>query len=303
MDSPRPVRIGFVAPADRAAVRELEALGASSLWVGGHVASRNPTPEVVVWLARLIEQSERALLGTATLLLPLYPPGIVAKQLADLDRASGGRLRVGVGVGGEQESDFAAAEVARSERGSRMDESIELLRRFWSAKPVTFAGRHHQFENVRIHPAPAQSGGPPIIVTGRRPVAMRRAATAGDGWMPYLYSPERYARSVATIRETAEMSGRELVDFEWLAYVFVAIDDDPERARAKAAQFLGGAYRDDFEALVDRVACAGTIEQVTERLQAFLDAGAGHLVVAPCGNGQQTSIRLLTEVLPHLRIA
>src|SRR5690606_3227375 len=59
------VRFGFSAPHTRAEVHELEALGAASLWVGGHVASRNPSPEAMVWLARLVEQSETAMIGTA----------------------------------------------------------------------------------------------------------------------------------------------------------------------------------------------------------------------------------------------
>src|SRR5690349_21109241 len=90
--------VGLVAPADPAAVRALEDLGVASLWVGGHVASPNPTPEAMVWLARLVEQTDRAVVGTATLLLPLFPPAVVAKQVADLDRAAGGRVALGIGV-------------------------------------------------------------------------------------------------------------------------------------------------------------------------------------------------------------
>src|SRR5260221_263766 len=103
---PSPPGMALAAPTPRAAVADLEDRGAASLWVGGHVASRNPSPEPMVWLARLFEQTSRTIVGTATLLLPLYPPGIVAKQLADLDRASNGRLAIGVGVGGEYTSDF-----------------------------------------------------------------------------------------------------------------------------------------------------------------------------------------------------
>ncbi len=292
--------VGFSAPATTAAVRELEALGVDSLWVGGHVASRNPTPEAMVWLARLVEQSERAVVGTATLLLPLYPPALAAKQLADLDRAAKGRLVVGVGVGGEYASDFDACEVPIAERGTRTDEAIELLRRFWTAEPVTHHGRHHRYDAVRIHPAPTRPGGPPIVVTGRKPVAMRRAARMGDGWMPYLYSPERYARSVTTIRHEAERIGRDLTGFGWYAYVFVAVDDDRAVARRQAVDFLGGTYADDFDAMLDRVACAGTVEQVTERLQAFVDAGADHLVLVPCGRPEETARRLLLDVTPNL---
>src|SRR4029077_9165632 len=104
--------IGFVAPEDPRDVRSLEEAGATSLWVGGHVAAPNGSPEVITWLSRLVEQTQHSVVGTAPLLLPLCPPGIVAKQLADLDRAADGRLVVGIGVGGEYESDFQAAGVA-----------------------------------------------------------------------------------------------------------------------------------------------------------------------------------------------
>jgi len=127
------VPVGFVAPSTPGDVRRLEAAGAASLWVGGHIASPNPAPEPMAWLARLVEQSRSAILGTATLLLPLYPPALVAKQIADLDRASGGRLVLGVGVGGEYASDFEAAGVPMPERGARADEAIPLLRSFWAS--------------------------------------------------------------------------------------------------------------------------------------------------------------------------
>jgi probable F420-dependent oxidoreductase len=294
--------MGFVAPAERAEVAELEDLGAASLWVGGHIASPNPSPEVLVWLARLVEQTRHITVGTATLLLPLYPPAIVAKQLADLDRAARGRLAVGIGVGGEYQSDFDACEVPIAERGSRTDEALTLLRAFWTAEPVTHHGKHHSYTDVRIHPAPGTPGGPPIVVTGRQPVAMRRAVRAGDGWMPYLYSPERYARSVATIREEAAQAGRDLAGFGWYAYLFVSLDDDPQRARDSAVQFLGGTYRQDFDAMLDRVACVGDADQVTARLKAYVDAGVEHFVVAPCSPDRQASARrLLSEILPRVR--
>ena len=293
--------VGLVAPADPAAVRALEDLGVASLWVGGHVASPNPTPEAMVWLARLVEQTDRAVVGTATLLLPLFPPAVVAKQVADLDRAAGGRVALGIGVGGEYASDFEACGVPIEERGSRANEAMPLLRAFWTGAPVTHHGRHWTFDGLRIHPPPAQPGGPPIVVTGRQPVAMRRAARLGDGWMPYLYSPERYLRSVATIREEAETIGRTLEAFTWCAYVFVCMDDDGDAARTNAAQALGGTYRNDFSEMIDRVAAVGTAEHVAARLAAFVAAGVEHFVLCPLGpNADETARRLLTEIAPIL---
>lgn len=193
-----PVQMGFGAPATSEDVAELEALGAHSLWVGGHVASPNPSQEPVVRLARLVEQTRTARVGTATLILPLYPPGLLAKQLA------------------------------------------------------------------------------------------------------YLYSPERYAASAAEIRAEADRAGRDMADFGWYAYVFVSLDDDAARARGEAERFLGGTYRDDFSAMLDRIACVGTPEQVTDRLDGFVDAGARHLILLPCARAQETSRQLLAEILPRL---
>ena len=299
-----PVRIGMVAPQTMQSVRALEDAGIDSLWVGGHLASPRPSPEPLVWLARLAEQSHVVSIGTATLVLPWYPPPVAAKQLADIDRAAQGRLLVGVGAGGEYPDDFAAAGVPIGERGRRLDESITLLRRFWTSEPVDYSGELFHYSGLRIHPPPTRPGGPPIVVTGRRPAAMRRAAFLGDGWMPYLYSSERYARSVATIREFAATEGRSLNGFLWMAYVMVAVDEKHEKARQRAAQFLGSTYAQDFTELVDRVAVTGTVDTVVDRLNAFVRAGARHLVLLPCHDQTSAETALepwLPEVLDRVR--
>jgi probable F420-dependent oxidoreductase len=296
---------GVMAGAPDADVGYLESLPVESLWVGGHVASPNPSPEAMVALTWLAARTERVRVGTAILLLPLYPPAVVAKQIADLDRATGGRVTLGVGVGGEYPSEFEACGIPVGERGARADEAIPLLRALWSAEPVSHHGRFVAFDGVRIHPAPVQGPALPIVVAGRQPVAMRRAARLGDGWMPYLYSPRRYADSVATIRETAAADGRDLTGFEWFAFVFVNVDDDGDRAREDAARFLGGTYTTgDFAAMIDRVAAAGTADQVTATLQAFVDAGARHLVFTPMVRGDARPLldRLVAEVLPRLQV-
>jgi alkanesulfonate monooxygenase SsuD/methylene tetrahydromethanopterin reductase-like flavin-dependent oxidoreductase (luciferase family) len=294
------VQIGVVAPADRREVRRLEDLGVESFWVGGHLASVNPTPEPVVRLARLAEQVEQASIGTATLVLPWYPPPVVAKQLADIDRACGGRLVVGVGAGGEYPDDFAAAGIPITERGSRLDESIGLLRRFWTGEPVDHRGPHFRYRSLRVHPRPVQVAGPPIIVTGRRGAAMRRAATLGDGWMPYLYSPERYASSVSAIEEVAAAAGRELTRFRWMVYVLVSVDDDRQAARASAGRFVHSTWSGD-DAAIDRLAVTGTPADVTTKLSAFVRAGVTQFVVLPCSPSEPAGLeRLLSEVFPNL---
>src|SRR6478735_11051096 len=174
--TPDALSFGVMAGAPDADVAYLESLPIASLWVGGHVASPNPSPEAMAALAWLASRTERVRVGTAILLLPLYAPAIVAKQIADLDRATGGRVTLGVGVGGEYPSEFAACGVPIGERGPRTDEAIPLLRRLWSGEPVSHHGTFADFDDVRIHPAPQQGADLPIVVAGRQPVAMRRAA-------------------------------------------------------------------------------------------------------------------------------
>jgi probable F420-dependent oxidoreductase len=289
---------------DVAAAVRWERLGVDSLWAGGHVASPNPSPEAVTALARLSAVTERVRVGTAVLLLPLYPPAIVAKQVADLDRATGGRIVLGVGVGGEYPQEFRAVQVPSAERGRRTDEAIPLLRRLWSGEEITHDGPFHAMRDVRVHPAPVQPGGPPVVVAGRKEPAMRRAALLGDGWMPYLYSPRRYAASVTSVREFAAAAGRDLSAFGWYAFVFVNVDDDGDRAREEAARTLSGTYRQDFGQILDSVAAAGTPGEVTLVLQAFVDAGARHLVLVPAAGTRDPGRvveRLLGEVVPRLR--
>src|SRR5262249_60518081 len=139
-------------------------------------------------------------IGPPLLPLPLYAPAIVAKQITDLDNATGGRIVLGVGVGGEYPQEFRACQVPIEERGRRTDEAIGLIRRLWTAEEISHPGPFYAMANVKVHPAPVQPGGPPIVVAGRKEPAMRRAALLGDGWMPYLYSARRHAAPVETIR-------------------------------------------------------------------------------------------------------
>ena len=298
---------------DRAWLAAVEALPVDSIWQGGHVLPRQPTGEAITRLSLMTAWTERVRVGAGILVLPLYPPVLVAKQLADLDAWSGGRLSVGVGVGGEFPEEFAALGVALAERGARADEAMGLLRALWSGEAVTHHGRFFDLDDVTLRAvAPAgagaasgQAGGPPLLVSGRKGAAMRRAAHLGDGWLPYLYSAGAYARSVATIREEAGEAGRDLdaEGFEWALYCYCSVRADGDRARDDVATFLGGAYGSD-PAVLARVAPAGTPDEVAAALQAYVDAGVRHLIVSPAAPEDTLGIVRLAaeEVLPQLTL-
>ena len=124
----------------RRMVELIDRLGYDSLWVGDHLSFAIPILDPFIQLAQAATYSKRLELGIGVYLLPLRHPGPVAKQAATLDHLSGGRLILGVGVGGEFETDFQVAGVKKSERGARLTESIEVLRKLWSGEAVSHEG-------------------------------------------------------------------------------------------------------------------------------------------------------------------
>jgi probable F420-dependent oxidoreductase len=296
------ISCGFLA-GQRGEPARLEQMGADSLWTGGHIASRNPSPEAMIGLAHLAEHTTDVAIGTAILLMPLYPPALVAKQIADLDRISAGRIALGVGIGGEYPQEFRATGVPRAERGARLDEAIPLLRRLWTAVEISHEGRFYPMDEVKIHPAPRQGTGLPVIVAGRQEPAMRRAARLGDGWMPYLFSPRRYRQSVETVRSHAGEAGRDLSRFSWAQFTAINVRSDGDAARKEAAAFLGGTYNQSFEEMIDHVAAVGTPDEVARRLIEYVESGVRHFVFLPCTHGdnlEQARI-ILEELMPRVR--
>jgi probable F420-dependent oxidoreductase len=186
-------------PPDPGRFREVavraEELGYDSIWAGDHLSYRNPILDIVVALSTFAAVTERITLGAGVVLLPLRHPSVVAKEFASLDYVSGGRVILGVGVGGEGAGDFEAVGVPIRERGARADEAMGALRALFAEAPASFAGRYFAFEGISIEPRPAQAGGPPLWVGGRSEAALRRAAVLGDGWIPIWVSAETFARS------------------------------------------------------------------------------------------------------------
>ncbi len=262
-------------------VRKVEEWGFDSLWVGEHIFFHGPTPDALSILAAFAVLTERIQLGTSIVLLPLRPPAVVAKQATTVDVISEGRLILGVGVGGEYPKEFEACGVPVNERGARANESIRILRKLWTEDEVTYEGRFYRMPGVTLKPKPVRPGGPPIWVSGRSEGAMKRAAHLGDGYMPYLFSPERYRDGLSKVREYAEKADRDPESIVPALYQFVCVKDDYEEARQQAAAWLGGTYQQSFDKLVDRYVVFGNPEACLKRLEEFAEAGVRHFALVP----------------------
>jgi probable F420-dependent oxidoreductase len=241
-----------------------EELGYDSIWAGDHVSFRNPLLDVVVALATFAAVTERITLGAGILVLPLRQPSLVAKEVASLDYVSGGRVILGVGVGGESEHDFAAVGVDKQERGVRASESMRALRELFAGGPASFHGRFFSFDGITIEPGPAQPGGPPLWVGGRSDAALRRAATLGDGWIPIWVSVERFRSGLEQLPE----------------HVVPAVTLPAHVGEKRALyEHLRRRYAGDFsEHVVDRYCVAGTPDECASRVREYVDAGARHVV-------------------------
>ena len=283
--------------------RRAEDLGFDVLGCGEHVMFHVPTANTFISLGVAAGATSRIRLLSAIVLLPLYPAALAAKMGAALDVASNGRYLFGVGVGGEFPKEFEACGVPVRERGARTNEALDVIRRLWTERDVSYAGRFNTLNGVSIDPPPVQSP-PPIWVAGRRDAAMKRAARFGDGWLPYMYTPEQLAGSTEKIRAFGAEAGRDLAGFRFGLYIFTAVHEDGDRAREMAITRLSRQYAQDFTGLVGKYALAGTPDEVKARLREYIDAGAIMVMLSSACPDEyiDENIRLIAEeVIPAFR--
>ncbi len=146
-------------------------------------------------------------IATGVLVLPQRQTALVAKQAATLDHLTGGRTRIGVGVGWNA-VEYAALGQPFAARGPRCDEQIGLLRRLWSELAVTFEGHFDRIDHAGIVPLPVQRP-IPVWIGGDSPAAERRAATLGDGWLPHGDPDGVLAERIGRVRSLALSAGRD----------------------------------------------------------------------------------------------
>ena len=289
--------------------RWMEDLGYEYFSAGEHFMRGDPpgpTHAALPVLAVAAGATDQMRVLSSIILTPFYHPLVLARTTATLDAASGGRLTLGVGVGGEFPVEFEAAGLRVNQRGRRTDECLEVMRKLWAGEKVTFSGRHFQLTDAMINPAPVQKPNPPVWVSGRRDAAMARAAKFGDGWMPYFYDAPRYRDSVGKIKGFAAEAGRDISGFQWAHFPYIAIYPTEQQAAEVAAEQLGGRYLygGEFLDIVRKYCLLGTVENCIEQLQEYIDAGARHIIFSiscPWEDRERHLETIAKELIPHFR--
>jgi alkanesulfonate monooxygenase SsuD/methylene tetrahydromethanopterin reductase-like flavin-dependent oxidoreductase (luciferase family) len=210
-------------------------------------------------------------------LLPLRHPVLVARQLADIDRISPGRLTFGVGVGGEDRREVSNCGVDPATRGARMDECLTILRQLLTGAAVTFHGAFIDVEEAMISPAPTPI---PILIGGRSDAAVRRVGRLGDGWLGVWNSPRRFAAAVELTAEEVARVGRADPPARHAMQVWCGLAGSREAARGCLAPAMEAYYQLPFERF-ERYCPYGTAEDVAEFLAPYVAAGCAEFNLIP----------------------
>jgi len=289
-----------------AAGRLADDLGLDGFFLGDHPGY---APEPWLHLGAVAVTTRRVRLGSVVLAAGYRPPVLTARLAADLDNLSGGRLVLGLGIG------WNAAEFAQlglpfppvPQRQAALVEAIAVIRGVWGAEPFTFRGRYHATEGERIVPAPAQPGGPPLILAGAgERVALRLVAEHADACnfgpghaTGLARSPDEVRRKLAVLQRHCEEIGRpyeEILPTHFTTWLMLA--DTEAAARAKLDRYYPNGVNE--EQRYSRVAT--TPDGAVEYYRALAEAGMRFFVVQTLDAGDEETIRLLAEeVAPRLR--
>ena len=232
--------------------RRAEAVGFESLWGGEHVIlpstieskypytsdgripaePETPIPDPLIWLAFAAAAAPTMRLGTCILIVPQRNPLVLAKELATLDRISGGRVELGLGVGWMKE-EFDALGIEWDRRGARNDEYVAAMRALWAGPHAEFHGEFVDFPPVTCSPRPVQAS-IPVIVGGDTDAAIRRAVRLADGFFPGEGDAEKLGALLGRLRAAAEAAGRDPSSIEINA-MFGYHMGEPERGLEQMA--------------------------------------------------------------------
>ncbi|BDY26498.1 LLM class F420-dependent oxidoreductase [Mycolicibacterium mageritense] len=281
------MRIGVVFPqtelggdpgAVRAYAQRVEELGYTHILAYDHVVGADPTAhsgwngpydidttfhEPLVMFGYVAAVTTHVELVTGVIILPQRQTTLVAKQSAEVDLLSGGRLRLGVGIGWNA-VEYEALGEDFSNRGKRSAEQIELLRKLWTERSVTFAGDHHSVTGAGLAPLPVQRP-IPVWIGSASEAGYRRAGRLADGWFPMMAPGPQLDAARAVVEKAAVDVGR-----------------DPAE--------IGMEGRANWR---------GDVDAVFGEITAWADAGASHLAINTMGAGLRTvddHLAALTEV-------
>lgn len=291
-----------------------------------HHRTETMFPPPLMMLAAYAVRTQRVDLGTFVLQPPYYNPMHLAEDVAMLDLMSKGRVKLGVGLG-YHPNYFRLFGAPYSERFSRFEESLEIMRKAWSSRePFSYHGKRYHFDDIMLTPKPYQPGGPPLWIGAAYPEAIKRAGRLGDAWgiLPFWEPIPKLREQAALYRETAETAGRK-------PYVVLMRDGWVAPTREEAERVFGPLWveemlfyyrwkllspNDEFQSEADftidklkKYLVLGSPQECIEQMRKWIEViGADYLIMRfrlPMGPAPEKVLECIrqfgAEVIPHFK--
>ena len=289
----------FDPEAFRGYLARAEELGFDSAWTQESTLGAGAQLGPVETMTYAAACTTRMRLGCVVFVSTLHSPVHLAKSISTLDQLSRGRIDVGVGTGGKGRP-FAAFGVDPRRYISRFTEGIELMKALWTEPRVTFDGEFWQLQDTPMEPKPFQKPYPPLWFGGASEPALRRAVRMGDGFFGAGSSPTaRFAEQVQIVRAALAEAGRPAGSFPIAKRVYIAVDDDSERARKRINAALEGIYGRRVPA-IEAAAIAGTAADCIRDVNQVAAAGAELILFTALSGQREQMERLAATVLPEI---
>jgi probable F420-dependent oxidoreductase len=275
--------------------RQVDALGLDAIWTEDRLFHKTNMLDPLTLLAWAAAHTRRIQVGTAVMLLNLRHAAVVARQISTLDHLSGGRLALGISLGGHP-YEYQAVGIPMEKRVAVFRESIVVLRRLLTGQPVEYRGQFFHLQDATVRPAATI----PLYIGGRAEGALRRAGELADGWiMGPFGTVQDFQHAWRIVQDAARAAGKNADALVAGRLLYTAVDEDRHQAREMLRSFLHGYYGPTFD--VDQHAIFGPPEEVATRLRAQVDAGITHLMLGVPTLDLSHLRRVAEYVAPALR--
>ncbi len=268
-----------------------EEYGYDGVWAGDSILAK-PRLDSIAVLSAVAGATSRLKLGTSCFAsFPLRHPILLGYQWATLDQLSGGRTILVICQGTPTQhgpiyrNEYDAFGISPKEKVERIEEGIEIIRKIWSEDGVSYDGKIFKFSHVTVQPKPKQKDCPIWIASnprstgelegppGKIEVNFDRVGKYADGWMTTMVTPEEYAEDLEKVLSYVVKYGKDKSKFKASLYYNVNMDEDKKKASDESADFLLKYYREDPSGILDKWVAFGNQNDVTKKLEAFVQAG------------------------------
>jgi probable F420-dependent oxidoreductase len=281
----------------RQVAERAETLGFRDLWVTENTLDHVFCLDPVVVLTYAAAVTTKIRLGASVVVLAIHSPLMVAHQWACLDYVSNGRAILGVGLG--RDHHYRQFEVPEQGKVRRFREEMDLIKALWTEEKVTYRGAFYNLENETMAPKPVQQPHPPIWFGARDAVGLKRAVRHGDGWMGAGSSSSTdFVNQIAILKRLLDEAKREPATFVRSKRVYIAVDDNRDRAAGRLREWFGLRYKNADMAA--RVSIWGSRAECIDKVGELVNAGAQHLLLNPVFDEMEHLELLAREVVPHL---